>query len=511
MVMDSENYDQDVREPLKLRKQTLSSSEVASGFQYAIGVLLRNQLHLIPVHTVLQLRPSLAHLNDDACLLDMKLDSESTQVGKHMEDRLASRHPNENSVDEPWVLMQFYSKDSCTSSEYMKNMVKEMHRDVQFTMKPFAYLHSLSSGYLDYKKGGRVPLIRSLLGMPLEARLKKWFSEVSQVNRFDTLIHLIHGHSEDDLLKVLHPLAYLVQGVWVCKSSVLCSGDEAIQRDFILLLFTKANTISHRKLKELKLNPVALNSLLSGLAYNREILGDWKFKEPADLSFIKRYPRVVQEQRDAWSSLEKLTLESIHKLVKKIPQTARASPALNVKRTSTRKVEPVTNKSRDVKGSSAVQTMSSETREHLPKALLEIFNAQKVRSVASIRRGLREMALYRSSRPKEDPRSELLIKAASNGASASEHDLLSVIGQVTVDIHGAYVLKSSGNPVLDPLRDVVINLFRGKQPNSKLRKQEIKTALQSSLKREITDSECNQVVNELCISSKGELELKSGE
>ncbi|KAG0452100.1 hypothetical protein HPP92_026150 [Vanilla planifolia] len=102
------------------------------------------------------------------------------------------------------------------------------------------------------------------------------------------------------------------------------------------------------------------------------------------------------------------------------------------------------------------------------------------------------MALFKSSRPKEDPKTRLLVNAAENAVSAPLEDLLSIIHQVTVEIHGVHVLKHAGNPALDPLRNVVINLFQGKEPYAKLLKQEIKQAAQVSLKRDISDSEYTQ-------------------
>ncbi|KAH0448845.1 hypothetical protein IEQ34_022645 [Dendrobium chrysotoxum] len=66
MERDHENYDHERSEPLNLKKQTLSSTTMASSrIQYAIGFLEKNKFHLNPVNAILQLRPSFASPLDD--------------------------------------------------------------------------------------------------------------------------------------------------------------------------------------------------------------------------------------------------------------------------------------------------------------------------------------------------------------------------------------------------------------------------------------------------------------
>lgn len=97
------------------------------------------------------------------------------------------------------------------------------------------------------------------------------------------------------------------------------------------------------------------------------------------------------------------------------------------------------------------------------------------------------MALNKSSVPR------LLANAAAHAVCAPEEELCSVIDQVAVRIHDVYVLKSAEKPGLDPLRNLVINLYQGKEPNAKLWRREVRQAAQSSLMRHFFDSEYNQV------------------
>ncbi|KAH0448846.1 hypothetical protein IEQ34_022646 [Dendrobium chrysotoxum] len=134
--------------------------------------------------------------------------------------------------------------------------------------------------------------------------------------------------------------------------------------------------------------------------------------------------------------------------------------------------------------------MSIETHEHIRRALLEIFNYKTVLSFQSIVSGLQEIA--RMSSPKKDIKTRLLVNAAALAVSAPVKDLRSVIDQVAVRVHGLYVLKTAGNPALDPLRNVVISLYREREPNVKLRRKEIKQAAQLCLKMDISDYEYYQ-------------------
>jgi len=61
-------------------------------------------------------------------------------------------------------------------------------------------------------------------------------------------------------------------------------------------------------------------------------------------------------------------------------------------------------------------------------------------------------------------------------------------------------------------RNVLIFLFRKKEPNATLTKQEILATAATYLKKEITDREYHQAVTEICISTEdGHLVLKSGD
>jgi DNA-directed RNA polymerase-3 subunit RPC5 len=62
----SEHFDQDAEEYLKQKHLRLQSASVPALSNYAVGVFRQGQLHLTPLSSVMQMRPSLAHIDDAA-------------------------------------------------------------------------------------------------------------------------------------------------------------------------------------------------------------------------------------------------------------------------------------------------------------------------------------------------------------------------------------------------------------------------------------------------------------
>lgn len=60
----SEHFDKDAEDYLKQKYLRLQSSSVPALTNYVVGVFRQGQLHLTPVTSVLQMRPSLAHIDD---------------------------------------------------------------------------------------------------------------------------------------------------------------------------------------------------------------------------------------------------------------------------------------------------------------------------------------------------------------------------------------------------------------------------------------------------------------
>uniref|UniRef100_A0A0D9X636 DNA-directed RNA polymerase III subunit RPC5 n=1 Tax=Leersia perrieri TaxID=77586 RepID=A0A0D9X636_9ORYZ len=499
-----ENYDPEVSSGLT--EQTLSSSKADDVADYAVGVLQGNLVHLNHIDAVMQLRPSMLHINSGRsnARLAVQHGANSDASGSTMPSVKRNGH-SEDSKDhteesEPWISLTYEPARSNIARKYHAEMISNEGGPIDFTMSTSEYVTSLCpGGSTGSRNVNRSHAIREMLKLPLEERLKKWFTEVSQVTKFDALMHLAPTYSEDDVLKVLPVYADLVRGLWVCKSSLLFDDGVACKRDRILLEFTKKDSIPLKDIDRLlRVDDLRLKGrILVPLCKKRLKLGDCKFISPVDSSFIKRYPHVVKEQDHAWSVRETTMHDS--------QETSSNTEARKTKNSTKSNIPskgpgPNTTKARDG---------PVEGIEGLVHSVLDtIFTANKVRSIQAVRSDLRQLAARYASDRKGGQKLQALSKAATTCVHFTLAQLQKSLEPVAVLVHGVYVAKPTDKK--SP-RHLLIELFRDKDPNAKLTKQEILDGALNILKRQITEKEYHQHVTEICILTEdGHLVLKNG-
>ncbi|XP_037445224.1 DNA-directed RNA polymerase III subunit RPC5-like [Triticum dicoccoides] len=273
---ESDNYDPEVSASLGLTEQTLCSSEAAADVAgYAVGVLRGGLVHLNHLDAVLQLRPSMAHLISGA--------SRTTRQPLQEVETNGLAVPSvkgDDSESDRWISLTYEPAGSDVASRYYAEMMAIEGRPMDFTMSTKYYAMSLCpGGPTGSKHINRCEVLREMRSLPPEVRFKKWFTEVSQVNRFDALMHLAPDCSEEDLLKILPVYADLVRGLWVCKSSLLYDDGLASKRDKVLLGFTKGESISVKYLERLIRDEQMRNMILNPLGKRREKLQDYKYQQ----------------------------------------------------------------------------------------------------------------------------------------------------------------------------------------------------------------------------------------
>ncbi|XP_020270730.1 DNA-directed RNA polymerase III subunit RPC5-like isoform X2 [Asparagus officinalis] len=347
--VESENYDASKPGTPRLQKQILSSSSASSTVQYAAGILIKNQLHLSPIHEVLQFRPSMKHI--DECEAQQVMHKTEEVANKANKGKLVLGDSADHLDNaEPWVSLEYHPIGSELSCKYQQKLMTQKDYNVNFTMSPFCP------------------------SLPLEERLKEWLCKGCQVNRFAALTYLDSTIPKEDFLKVLEKFAFLVQGLWVSKSSLICEGYEAQLRDYILFLFSQNHVIKQSKLKELKISDEDLRQFLRPLAYERLSLGDWKLREERDSSFIKEHLEIVKEQEIAWLNRGKHIKEILSKPGRFLHVKAKNSPISNVgQKKASAHVDTGSNRTTDVPGRKLAASMSSENRKSLRNALFHIF------------------------------------------------------------------------------------------------------------------------------------------
>lgn len=511
---DSDNYDPNAPSAQKMGKQTLSSAQKPPQVTgYAVGVLMGTKLYVNPIHAVVQLRPSMGYLDSgsskkrNAPEIAAKAEGPSSVVPVGSSGKQSQQMDPEET--ESWVPLKYHSSTSDLSERYLRKMVKEENHQLEFQVTPYDYLNSLCPGTAINKMKSRGPSRRYLLSLPLEERLKTWLVEGPPVQRFSALKHLAPDDPVEEVLRLLQKHSLLVQGLWVVKTKTRnpnASGNEQLVRDYALLLFSQSPVIKDSKFDVLGSHKSSGKAVIREIAVERPSCKDWKFKESTDVSFMKLYPDVVEQQRKQWQDAEKGIMEYF----------SRRKPGATLE--SSRRAERIGNLGSSVQSDSVITTnsthrgrmsMSKETREALPKVLRKLFQSHKVCSFQTIRQGLRDMAVSMSTLPKADARA---VVAAALSVDGPHEELQAVISEVAVNVHGVYVLKSSSeHPEFNPLRNVVIELFLGSGRNSKLKKSEIIEAAKSKLQRVPTNAEFQKVITEICVSKGGAWMLKSGD
>ncbi|KAL8095253.1 uncharacterized protein LOC141689910 isoform X1 [Apium graveolens] len=509
---DSKNYDPDSNTGVKMTKQVLSSLwNLPCRSGYAVGLLKGNKLHLNAVHAAVQLRPSMQYFGSGVLRKKNTVHYDEGAVGE--EKFGPSKKQNKQTevlnkalkdLGENWIHLKYHGAKSDASSKYLQKMVGEEGSEIEFSMSSFDYVDSFCPGGSNQQGG---PSKRYLLTLPLEDRLKTWLCKVAPIHRFDVLKYLAPNDSVEDLLEVLKKLCYLVQGLWVPKSSLLeLQGLDALVRDYTLYLFSKSHCISRSDLPQKSKLKNAMEIVLRVFAVQRSALRDWKFKEPKDKSFVQLYPDIVKEQEQAWESRgEKLNTQiygerSGHGL-KNPSKTERTGRHVSIENAS--KGLPKTSTKTPAK-----TFISDETREALVKTLQKLFQSNKVCSFHRICQLLRDVAISKDVHAKGGA----LERSAATGLDAPPEELRAIINQVAIDIHGVYVSRTSTDHPYDGLRKTVIDLLIVEGPNAKLKKATIIEAAKIALKREdIPMAEYNKVMNELCVSRGSVWVLKSGD
>lgn len=466
--VDSKNYDSN---GVRMSKQVLvSSGNLPCRSGYAVGVLVGNKLYLNPVNGAVQLRPSLKRLKEE--------DDDKKAVRK-----LKSENVEDLGEKDDWIRLKYSCARSDASSRYLNKMMMEERDEIRFLMSTGEYVESFCPRMPNKQLG---PLRSELLKLPLEDRFKTWICEAGPVHRYNALKYLATSESDEDVLVLIKKLCCLVQGLWVAKSSLLkLEGVEALVRDYALYLFSKNHKISFSDIpKKMKLKS-AMEDVLKVFAVRRPDLKDWKFKEPKDVTFVRKHPDIVDEQDQAWEARgEKLYIQIYGKDPPKVDiNTTRIVPKANANRSvQETSIQPMPVKT----------VISDKTREVLLKAIEKVLHTHKVCNFQRLGQLLRDTSLEAPPPP--------------------ERELKEILKEVAIDIHGVFVSKTSPDHSYDGLRRTVIDLLIVEGPNAKLRKAAIIEAGKIRLKRpDIPTIEYNKVMQELCVSRGSVWTLKSGD
>ncbi|KAF1773555.1 DNA-directed RNA polymerase III subunit Rpc5 [Phytophthora cactorum] len=321
----SEHFDQDAEEYLKQKHLRLQSSSVPALSNYVVGVFRQGQLHLTPLSAVMQMRPSLSHIDDAANEEEEDIEVEEKvepppaemkevqfQFKKKQSERALSAIQNsyaykKQQIDaENWIELQVQDKSSAGADDEFENLFSEKEEEVVSTMTPDQYIKALQYRAMASVDKPAAPTNPAQINVedeeekdetmePVTGRLLDGvdakYSDVlrllatDQIMHFDTLAKLLPARSEEELLDALKHVAVHVRGRLLPASALVCRGETTVRaRNEIIKALSKSTAgVSRMELVEdFSLDADVTKTILSEFAVLESTTRKWNFRLSPD-------------------------------------------------------------------------------------------------------------------------------------------------------------------------------------------------------------------------------------
>ncbi|NXN22094.1 RPC5 polymerase, partial [Nycticryphes semicollaris] len=340
-------------------KQTFCSTQAASNVsRYAAAVYKKGELHLTPLHGILQLRPSFTYLDkadakhrereaaneggdssqdeaeDDVKQITVRFSRPETEQARQR--RVQSyEFLQKRQAEEHWVHLHYYGlKDSRSEHErqYLFSQGHGLAENTELIKSPSEYLMMLMPPSIEEENDkpvapSNVLSMAQLRTLPLADQIKILMKNV-KVMPFANLMSLLgSGTDSTAVLRCIQQVAMLVQGNWVVKSDVLYPKDTSSPhsgvpaevlcrgRDFVMWKFTQDRWVVRKEVAAVtKLCPEDVKDFLEHMSVARINKG-WEFVLPYDEDFVKKHPDIVQRQHMLWMGIQ-AKLEKVYNLLK---------------------------------------------------------------------------------------------------------------------------------------------------------------------------------------------------
>ncbi|KAL3658315.1 hypothetical protein V7S43_016702 [Phytophthora oleae] len=333
----SEHFDQDAEDYLKQKYLRLQSSSVPALSNYAVGVFRQGQLHLTPLSSVMQMRPSLSHIDDAVNEEEEDMEVEEKvepppaemkevqfQFKKKQSERALSAIQNsyaykKQQIDaENWIELQVQDKSSAGADDEFENLFSEKEEEVVSTMTPDEYIKAMQYRAMasvhkpaaptnpaqtneedeEQKDETMEPVTGHLLdGVDAKYADVLRLLATDQIMHFDSLAKLLPARSEDELLDALLHVAVNVRGRLLPASALVCRGEMTVRaRNDIIMALTKTPTgVSRMELVEkFSLDADVAKTILTEFAVLNSTTRKWSFRLGPDDSFTKRFPTAAK-------------------------------------------------------------------------------------------------------------------------------------------------------------------------------------------------------------------------
>ncbi|XP_055910883.1 DNA-directed RNA polymerase III subunit RPC5-like [Eupeodes corollae] len=343
---------------LKSKQSYTSTKSIDNAAKYIVGILQDKEVHLSPLTSILQLRPSFQYFDkedkrakaEEKSINEEDDDEELQQVTVKFSKTGANRSKKikdksydsfvKRCTEEPWCETLWHPRTSPTAElERQKLFATQQQTSHSMELKATKYagkllIQNYQEMSIDTVLPSKVIGKNKLKTMPLTDQLKVILKDARMLT-FDDIMSILTESdeclsSERNLngvnsaekctpLLVLRTLALvgvLIKGNWVAKSEVIyppdnlsnangvCSDLMIRARDYILYKFSKQEFLDRRQvIQATQLPPEeALETLQSVAKLNTE--KKWQLLLPPDKTFINRYSDHVQRQDMLWQATE---------------------------------------------------------------------------------------------------------------------------------------------------------------------------------------------------------------
>ncbi|CAI5716691.1 unnamed protein product [Hyaloperonospora brassicae] len=333
----SEHYDQDAEDYLKQKQLRMQSSNIPTLTNYVVGVFRQGQLHLTPLTSVMQMRPSLGHIDDAVDAEEEDIDVEEKvepppaelkevqfQFKKKQSERAISAIQNsyaykKQQVDaESWIELQVQDKNSAGAENEFESLFSEREEEVMSTMTPDEYIQAMQYRAMSsaHKSAAtstsaqanddveekvdetKEPIIGQLLdGVDAKYSDVLRLLATDQIMHFDTLATLLPARSEKELLDALKEVAVHVRGRLMPTSTLVCRGETTVRtrNEIITALATTPAGLSRSDLVEKRcVDADVAKTILAEFASLEPKTRKWTFRLGHDDTFTKRFPAVAK-------------------------------------------------------------------------------------------------------------------------------------------------------------------------------------------------------------------------
>ncbi|XP_074653463.1 DNA-directed RNA polymerase III subunit RPC5-like [Tubulanus polymorphus] len=316
----------------------ISDPNVVSMKQYAVGLFKNGELHITPLHGLIQLKPGFTYLDkadsrqksendgdlqeeveEEAKPVTVRFSRPESEEAKAR--RLASyEYLHKQQQQESWIPCEYHHSQSELSEAEKVNLFSNRSQD-------FSEFHSSAKDYIsmllppEANKTEERPALPSnvlsmtqLKTMTISDQIKALLIN-AKVIKYSQLMALLPRDTDPAIaLRSLQQVAMLVQGCWMVKSEILypkdtCSAHSGIPaevlcrgRDYVVWRFTQNRFIVRKDISSvIKLPAEDVKDILQQMSKVRVNVG-WEFIMEYDKEFIDKHPDVVQRQNMLWDA-----------------------------------------------------------------------------------------------------------------------------------------------------------------------------------------------------------------